>query len=260
MSKCLVTKLKASVNNPDLPIFGAVEITLLPESNPDIRGSIKTCAGQSATLLFSDGTKVEINETKDYNFGDITTPTKVLFISKYEAFPTSGSTNYFTATFNVDDFKNTSLNIPRFHFDHGSLIGNIENLGSHPELKQICLHGSHNLTGNLANLTRLFPNLIYLDINGSGIGGNIAECGKWNLITLYFSDATTGNIYDAIVGWRTKKENNELNVLAGGFNVKLFDTILPNATMCHLTWTDTTASVEIKGITTTYDNNGNVIS
>ena len=260
MSKCLVTKLKASVNNPDLPIFGAVEITLTPGHVPSVKGSIKTCAGQSATLLFSDGTKVEINETKDYNFGDITTPTKVLFISKYEAFPTSGSTHHFTATFNVDDFKNTSLNIPRFHFDLGSVIGNIENLGSHPELTEIYLNGNENLTGDLANLTRLFPNLTVLNIIGSSIGGNIAECGKWNLTTLCFSDTTTGNIYDAIVGWRTKKENNELNVLAAGNNVKLFDTVLPDAKMCNLTWTDTTASVEIDGVTITYDNNGNVIS
>ena len=252
MSKCLVTKLKASVNNPDLPIFGAIEITLNPGGYMD-GGSIKTCTGQSAVLLFPDGTKVEINDTNDFKYKDIAETTKVLFISKYEAFPIAGS---------IDDFKNTLVSISEIRFQTGHVFGNIENLGSHPELTIIELNGCPNLTGNLANLTRLFPNLTQLNLYSSGISGNVAECGKWNLssnYTVYFSTTNTGNIYDAIVGWRTKKEAIQLNVMCCGDDVTLFNTALPKAKVCKLTWTDTTVSVEIENVKTTYNNDGNII-
>lgn len=268
MKNCLITKLKAATDNGNLPYYDGITINLRYSDS----GSLRVLNGQTAKLIKkSDGSVINL----DGSAGQILLSSLVnidyeeyIFISKYDSFPSVGSTgNTVGVEFNIEDFKYIeSEKLTRIKFNYGGITGDITKLPASENLNEIGLYGISGVTGDLATLISKFPNIGAndgaLNLYGSGLSGNVSALGNLKYdCAIYLNSTIEGNFYDTIVGWRTNRggTGEVAAAMLCGPNAHLWS-VYPGASAFKLAWTPTTSSITVGGVTTTFDNSGNIIS
>lgn len=287
---CLVTKLKASVNNPELPIFGAMKLRIsIPNDVNDYHKKISTYFGSAKIIIIKTGQELivtsegwtdlpllrEVEPTASYY--------EAWWISKYENCP---KCNYYSnyIGFNVEDLKyNTHLKLAwsaqANSVSSGCLFpeGNLDNLGYHPELTHMSMAQCPNISWTMDKIIENFPNATTFNTESNkGVwdwnkAGNFKDLEK---IQCYNSNSSQkGELYNFVqkqreLGNTTKQINynwpNSVVTLFGnplasteGGSIKPFG---------YLKWTSDTVSWQNSatygggGTWITYDNNGNIIS
>lgn len=274
MKNCLNTRLKGIVDNENLPYFDSVVITVTPWESGTV-GTIKVGPGQTGKLVsLIDGTEYPLSDVLEFANNQITgdTPQKFLFKSKYSAFPVAGSTQRTTGfSLNIDGFNYLPENVLEIiNFNLGSINGDLNNIPDSNKLSTLVLN-EISVTCTLEDILRKFPNIGVVTTNvpnprmniyNNSITGDVADLAALKAIPLdfYLPKQVEGNLYDAIVGWRENivGTSNTGNMLCGS-RVHLWS-VYPNGKIFTLAWTADTSSITVNGVTTTFDNSGNIVS
>lgn len=269
MSKCLVTKLKASVNNPNLPVFGEFVINVNYDiSNAHELDCIRFYSHNTAIL--PNGTEItKENLESSISFkNDVQQPGKIIIKDKYNGLlyiniEGPGTTN--NVTFDWADLKYSNLygiNITGVVNTTSSIL----DCGKHEETTTLNLLNTKMSNIKFKDIALNFPNITKQNLgNSSIVCDDIKDIALWTKLnpdSVFFMNENcfSGNLYDAVVEWRkTSKSPSQKIYCFRNTNIFLFDTLCKGKSF-KLEWTDTTASVTIDDVKTTYDNNGNVIS
>ena len=230
---CLLTKLKASVNNDALRLFDGVRIELEPhtDGNP-VKGYINFLAATKAYLRgdgqFTNSSGTPIGKVMDISGGLVefcTTPEGGIlefegrsFVDSIEMFDyTSMDLAEVTYLDNMVDLKVTKP------------FGDISSLN--PEimrsLSYLSLYKASELTGDISSLkdfttlTSLYATQLY------NVTGNIAILGK--LTSLTFMQLADSQIYGSLESFVAAQRSNG-RTTCDGINLALF------ATSPHVTW------------------------
>ena len=275
MEKCLFTKLKGSVD-ANLPYYGGVSI-FLKKSNGSRLGSLKCLSGQTAKLVsIEDGTVIELSDSSQINTSQLSNVDwkEYAWISKYDAFPVVGSTSYTTGVkFDIGDFamvdpaKLTKVALQGFDKD---IYGSFDKLPASEQLTSINVTNTL-IEGHLSVIVGKYPNLGYkptqdevlVNMYESQITGDVSAFAVLNYMPdkIYLPKLATGNIYDAIVGWRQNiGTTGTSGTMMGGSGIHLWSVYPGVAKTFTVDWTATTSSITVDGVTTTFDNEGNIVS
>ena len=275
MEKCLFTKLKGSVD-ANLPYYGGVSV-FLKKSTGSRLGSLKCLPGQTAILKdINDGTEIELSDSVQINTSQLDNVDwkEYVWISKYDAIPIVGSTGYTTGIkFDIGDFamidpaKLTKVALQGFDKD---IYGNFDDLPASEQLTFINVTNTL-IEGNLGLIVGKYPNLGYkptqeevvINMYESLITGDVSAFSVLNYMPdkIYMPKLATGNIYDAIVGWRQRiGSTGTSGTMMGGSGIHLWSVYPGIAKTCTVSWTATTSSITANSVTTTFDNEGNIIS
>ena len=269
MSKCLVTKLKASVNNPNLPVFGEFVINVNHDiSNAYVLDGIKFYSHNTAIL--PNGTEItkENSESLISFKNDVQQPGKIIIKDKYNGLlyiHVEGIGTLNNVTFNWADLKYSNLS--GIHI--AGVVNNTSSIldcGKHEETTELNLLNTKLNNIKFKDIALNFPNITEQNLAYSSIVcDDIKDIALWTKLNpdsiFYMNEGYfSGNLYDAVVEWRkTSKSPSQKMYCYKNTNIFLFDTLCKGKSF-KLEWTDTTASVTIDDVKTTYDNNGNVIS
>lgn len=269
MSKCLVTKLKASVNNPDLPVFGEFVI--------NVNYDISTANSLDGMRFFSHNTAIlpngtEITKENSQSLisfkNDLQQSGKIRIKDKYNGLlfiNIEGGGSHNNVTFNWGDLKYANLPVISISGVHNA-ASSILDCGKHEETTELSLSNTSVINEKFKDIALNFPNVVKQNIGNSGIQcDDIKDIALWTKLDpnyiLYMNEGKFhGNLYDAVVEWRkTSKSPSQKIYCYQNTRVFLFDTPCAGKSFT-LEWTDTTTSVTIDGVKTTYDNNGSIIS
>lgn len=269
MSKCLVTKLKASVNNPDLPIFGEFVINVNYDvSTAHPLDGIKFFSHN--TVILPNGTEITKEDSKSLiSFkDDLQQSGKIRIKDKYNGLlyiNVEGGGLHNNVTFDWGDLK--YANLPSIVVSGvNNAASSILDCGKHEETTNLNLLNTSSINEKFKDIALNFPNVANQNIGNSGITcDDIKDIALWTKLnpnsTLFMNYGKfSGNLYDAVVEWRKTSKSPSQNITCyPNTQVFLFDTPCAGKSF-KLEWTDTTTSVTIDGVKTTYNNNGNVIS
>lgn len=272
MANCLKTQLNEAVQNNNLPYFGGVEIEVLSGAT----GSIKTNAGQTAKLISkTDGTVFDISGTTSVALSELLEHgSKYIYVSAYGSFLASANGNYNAPGLsglktNIEQWKNVNpkcLDTIILTKTFNNFTGSIDALPASDETTTINLTAGPSAT--LLSLIEKYPNIgknsgVLRLYENEHVTGNVSALGGLHYMPydLQLAYNITGNIYDAIVGWRTNiSETGATPNIIGSNNVSLWSVQFAKTTPSKVRWTADTSSVEINGVTTTFDNSGNIIT
>lgn len=272
MANCLKTQLKATVQNDNLPYFGGAEIEVLSGAT----GSIKTNPNQTAKLISkTDGTVFDLSNTTSIALSALLEHgSKYIYVSAYDSFIASANSNYNAQGLrglktNIEQWKNVNpqcLDRIILTKTDNNFTGSVDALPASNETTIIVLIDGPHAT--LSSLIEKYPNIgknngHLLLYNNYKVTGNVSALGGLHYMpaTLQLGPNIKGNIYDAIVGWRTNiGETGETPNIFGSSKVSLWSVQFDIATSAKVIWTASTSSVTINGVTTTFDNSGNIIT
>ena len=288
---CLVTKLKASVNNPELPIFGAMKLRInIPNDVEDYNRKISTTFGSAKIIIIKTGQELivtsdawtdlpllrEVEPTASYY--------EAWWISKYENCPKCSTYSEYIG-FNVEDLKyNTHLNLiwnGKANSTSKYLLpkGNLDNLGYHPELTTISMSKCPNISWTMDKIIENFPNASRFNTEDNQGVWDWNKAG--NLKKLKFVQCYSSNLYQKGELYNFVQRQRELGNIEKIINynwpnpiVTLFGNPLASTEggsikpFGYLKWTVDTVSWRNSanydngdgGTWITYDNNGNIIS
>ena len=274
MKNCLVTKLKSTVNNENLPYLNKVKMHFSPSQTGSIRSFNNT------TLVFPDESVVQIGPSTNYKLNTLTDGVDVFYMNKYTAFPIRGNNtiNMDGVSFNIEDFAKTDLSeVPIIDFKGGAVYGDISKLQNSNAVKGIIVPSNYNITGELGTIVNKYPNLgdgnesdNTLNLSYTRISGDVAGLGNLNYKPYQINligTLVSGNIYDAIVELRGKSNfedgqgNGQMvrDKMHANSSVHLWS-VYPQTNAFTISWTATTSSITINGTTTTFDNSGNILT
>ena len=188
ITNCLVTKLKATVNNPNLPIYNAIVVDVKEVANPT----------SDTQLVLAQGEGVSIEVPSEYPMTDSTHfangTYKAIIRNKYAISGISAFGSSLTLDINQ---LNGCTGIIKIQGD-ATWKGDIKNLALLTNLTNVRLRNSPELIGDIsvfANLT----NLENLNLNGSGISGNISAFANLTSLTaLSFTNCGVEGNYESL--------------------------------------------------------------
>jgi hypothetical protein len=272
MANCLKTQLKATVENDNIPYFGGAEIQILSNAS----GSIKTNSGQTAKLISkTDGTVFDISNTTIVALSALLEHgSKYIYVSAYDSFLSSADDSYSAKGLrglktNIMQWKNVNpqcLDRIILTKTDNNFTGSVDALPASNETTSINLNSGPSAT--LSSIIEKYPNIgknngVLTFYENTRVTGNVSALGGLHYMpsTLQLAPNITGNIYDAIVGWRTNiGETGETPNIIGSSKVSLWSVQFNTSTSTKVSWTANTSSVRINGVTTTFDNSGNIIT
>lgn len=264
MEKCLLTQFKQAASNSDLPYYGEAEITL----NHANSGYIKVNPGQTAKLIpVAGGSAIDLSDSQQLDFADISEETVYRFISKYSAFPyIQDNLANGVSSLNISQWKDAIK--PERIFIRNSAAITIADLPSSETLHSLNLYQTP-CTGTLQEILTKYPNIgnngeVNIYATSSNLTGSISDLAALKYIpnnVFYINAYITGDFKDAIVGWRTNiGQTGTMPKLYCGSGVHLWSVYPSAETLFAISWTATTMSITVGGVTTTFDNNGNIVS
>lgn len=168
MGKCLVTRLKAVVDNDNLPVFGAIEVSIDGDASENVIGS---------TFIFK-GCPIDGVTISGKTISEITPGTKKILIrDKYRCSRIEASSKYHTSdkksfTLNVSSLAYcTQLDSLSIRYFKGA-VGNLDDLASSSGITHIDFGATNlsNCTGDSFSKAILgMPNLNYFCDNSTNI-------------------------------------------------------------------------------------------
>lgn len=233
MAKCLVTKLKGSVDNNELLRIGEMRIKVESVESPtkDTQGFGVFFTEPTTVEIVGDGYFTDNNLTENKGKSMVVSSLQGVIVSqattvairnKYKllqlhVFIPSGSPYGKNKVLNIDDLKySTSLN--SLNLSNMQASGDIASLKSLTSLSNLVLRFTQ-VSGDISNLQNLTA-LTSLDISNTKVSGDIANLQNLTALTKLFINNTQisgdiTNIYFALRG--TTKEFNvaDCNNLSG---------------------------------------------
>lgn len=280
MGNCLVAKLKQAVSNPNLPILGQVRIKMVFRGNSN--GSIKTSFG-TAKLVFENGDEYNIDTTNDFKLSTLVAGQdyNVTYISDYNSFPINGTTNYVRGiSFDIGDFQYMNPSVFGLIYlpsstnweDFDGITGDITTLPESTYTEVVSMFGS-KVHGDFGTFLSKHPNIgrnsERINFYNTEITGNVSDVGDltYKPRELFLPEGVVGDFYEAIVKLRLNSNFTDSNGNGAlttssclcGSQVHLWS-VYPINKSFTISWTATTSSITIDGVTTTFDNSGNIVS
>lgn len=212
MSKCLVTKLKASVDNPGLPFFGEMQFNVDTQNSPE---------GQMLRFE-TDGTDVVVN-TAGHVRPDETHLDKGTYTVK--VYPKYNLTKLVVGKgigFNWDDLKllSSMKNLMIYNNANVKSTDSIEVFAAIPDIEQITI--IIDLIGNFEALKDLKELRVADFVFGPNVTGSIevALANMVHLTTTQFASSTgiTGTLEKVFESWVEKGKTDICNVRGSGSN------------------------------------------
>ena len=163
-NNCLITKLKASVNNPNLPYYGELKLSFFKQSEiwvagstsisvKDLSGDFVIPAGESEV----SGTSVTLTVGEEHT---------VLIKSKYEVTALQGIYTY--NLLNITDINT----MPKLIHIYARITGDLSNLKENDNILSFKTT-QDGLEGDIVNFAK-FPGITTLEISGcTGIHGTL---------------------------------------------------------------------------------------
>lgn len=232
MNQCLVTRLKSSVDNPDLPVFAelrlntqatkAVRITFnsSPVTVKVVSGSgiIENYSSDPYMSVADDGKSATFNQA-DHLFAFRTTTDCVIgFVSKYDIKSINGGISPSVFSLNINDLNYCTL-LEEIYPSQGDIItnsyGNIEDLGRLINLELFRFPNNPNITGKVERLVEsLIANgsadshVLTTQLNGTACTLHNASIGGQRNINITSTGATvTVTSSSALVATYVKATN-----------------------------------------------------
>ena len=268
-NKCLVTKLKASVDNPNLPRLGSFELYVhIPQDQ-----SQRIQFTEEATMHFPEG-DVTIPGHTAYSLpkGEYT----LCVTSKYHTMP------YFHDDTDIDNF--VDFNVEQFKFIDGDysklglrsdptkarIYGNIDVLPAMPALRLFM--GRCGCSATISNIVQKYSGMTEFMTEGMALYGDISELGKTHVGYIHLPNTKVTNLYGELYTFVENKRLTtptrdswlNMNYMRPYQGITLFGKSAPSSTFFALKWTPDTVTVQIgqndgSAQVTTYNNQGEVI-